>query len=238
MRWLRAFGGAAYQAEQAGATVGQQLLYGTASAATSLLVEKISNVGGLLSKAYGKGILDKALANAASRIPARMLKAGLGEGFEEILEAILDPIWQRLIYDKTASLNAQEILYQGLIGAILGFLAGSARNVDTRNPQTAARQLNEIAEALPAEIRPAPLEAQAATVEQVEAKKDEVAAALEEYQKAVKARKKHCETRGLCQSAKRCPSCTPGGSTSACSLPLSLHPRQLRPSKMPENSGK
>jgi hypothetical protein len=188
---LRSFGGAAYQAEQKGATVGQQLLYGTASAVTSFFVEKLSNVGGALSKAYGNGILDKALAAAAAKLPVRMLAAGLGEGFEESLEATLDPIWQRLIYDKTASLDAQEILYQGLVGAIIGSLAGSARNVDTRNPQTAARQLNEIAEALPAEIRPAPLEAQTATVKQVEAKKDEVAAALEEYQKAVKAKEEN-----------------------------------------------
>jgi hypothetical protein len=166
---LRSFGGAAYQAEQAGATVGQQLLYGTASAATSLLVEKISNVGGALTKAYGKGILDKALANAASRIPARMLKAGLGEGFEEILEAILDPLWQRLIYDKTASLDAQEILYQGLIGAILGWLAGGIGNVDTSDPKAAAEQLNKFADALAAES--AVLNPDTATAEQVEAQK-------------------------------------------------------------------
>lgn len=134
---VRSFGSGAKQAEQEGATKGEQFAYGGLSATTSALVGKLSNVGSVLTKAYGKGALDgvmqkglsgainKAIKNGvvSDRI-ATALTAGLGEGLEESIESILDPLYKKIAYDPDAEWNAEDILYDGLVGAIIGTLAG------------------------------------------------------------------------------------------------------------------
>lgn len=161
---VRSFGGAAQEAENAGAGLGKQIAYGGLSAATSLLTEKLSNVGSVLSKTYGKGVLDDTLKKATSSAISKLIKngvisdkvatmivAGAGEGLEEMLESALSPIYKRLTYDKNAKWDAEEVLYNGLVGAILGGAAGGigGTNVNTAQNQTINVQDNTITPVLP-----------------------------------------------------------------------------------------
>lgn len=137
---VRSFGGSAYEAEKSGASLGQQIAYGGLSAATSLLVEKISNAGKILGKAYGKGATDDVLEKGLNKAIGKLIKndavssristalaAGAGEGVEEMIESTLSPIYQKITYNPDAKYDADtvaDILYDGLIGAIIGGLAG------------------------------------------------------------------------------------------------------------------
>lgn len=138
----RSFGGAAKQAEDNGGSELEQAVYGGLTAATSGLVGKLTNVGKVLSKTYGKGVLDETLQKATSSAINKLIKngvisdkvattiaAGLGEGFEESLESTLSPLYQKITYNPDANYDAETvsgILYDGLIGAIIGGLAGGA----------------------------------------------------------------------------------------------------------------
>lgn len=142
----RVFGSSAQEARQAGATESQQQIYGLASAATSILVEKVAQVGNLFKRAYGGSIaggsvddiLNKVIGKAVKNPTAqRAIASALGEGGEEALEAIIQPALQA-IYDKGENLNktwftdnseeAKEYLaevgYNALLGSVLGAIGG------------------------------------------------------------------------------------------------------------------
>lgn len=161
----RAFGGSAQEARQAGATETQQQLYGTASAATSILVEKIAQVGKLFKGAYGGSIAGGSVDDILTRVIGkvtknptlqRILGSAIGEGGEEALEAIIQPALQA-IYDKGESLNktwftdnseeAKEYLaevgYNALIGGTLGLVgAGGNANVAVQGTETTQNAQN------------------------------------------------------------------------------------------------
>lgn len=161
----RAFGDSAQEARQAGATETQQQLYGTASAATSILVEKIAQVGGLFKRAYGGSIaggsVDDILTKVIGKVTKnptlqRILGSAIGEGGEEALEALIQPALQA-IYDKGERLNktwftdnseeAKEYLaevgYNALIGGTLGLIgAGGNANVATQGAETTQNAQN------------------------------------------------------------------------------------------------
>ena len=142
----RVFGGSAQEARQAGATETEQQLYGLGSAATSVLVEKIANVGKAFKTAYGGSIaggkVDDILTKLTGKLmknPAgqRILASAAGEAGEETLEALLQPALQA-IYDKGATLNKTwfgsteeltdyftDVGYNALLGGALGALGGS-----------------------------------------------------------------------------------------------------------------
>ena len=161
----RAFGGSAQEARQAGATETQQQLYGTASAATSILVEKIAQVGGLFKRAYGGsvagGSVDDILTRVIGKVTKnptlqRILGSAIGEGGEEALEALIQPAL-KAIYDKGETLDktwftdnseeAKEYLaevgYNALIGGTLGLVgAGGNANVAVQGAETAQNAQN------------------------------------------------------------------------------------------------
>lgn len=161
----RAFGGSAQEARQAGATETQQQLYGTASAATAVLVEKIAQVGKLFKSAYGGSIAGGSVDDILTRVIGkvtknptlqRILGSSIGEGGEEALEALIQPALQA-IYDKGESLNktwftdnseeAKEYLaevgYNALIGGTLGLVgAGGNANVATQGAETTQNAQN------------------------------------------------------------------------------------------------
>ena len=137
---LRGFGGGTQEARLAGADTQKQGLYGAASAAVSVLTEKISNVAAPLARAFGRGVADdaietgvrKALDSLAKtdagraglqRLGTVLLSAG-GEGAEELLEGAVQPILQRLTYDPNAEWDWSDIARQGLIGAAIGGAMG------------------------------------------------------------------------------------------------------------------
>lgn len=142
---VRGFGGAAQEARQEGATLGQQLGYGLGSAAVSVATEKLSNVVKPFAKAFGAGISDDLVESAISKAVQRFastaagktaleaaLKSGagfLGEGTEEFLEDVANPILKRMTYDPNAQFDLEEAAYDFLIGGALGGLGGTVEGV-------------------------------------------------------------------------------------------------------------
>lgn len=161
----RVFGGSAQEARQAGATETQQQLYGAASAATSILVEKIAQVGKLFKGAYGGSVAGGSVDDILNKVIGKVVKnptlqrilgSAIGEGGEEALEAIIQPALQA-IYDKGESLNktwftdngeeAKEYLaevgYNALLGGTLGAVgAGGNANVAVQGAETTQNAQN------------------------------------------------------------------------------------------------
>ncbi len=153
----RSFGGAAKEARQEGASLGQQLGYGAASAALSVATERLSNLVKPFSQAFGKGFaddmteeiigraVDKLAKSAAGKTAINaLLRTGAsaaGEAVEEMAEDVLDPVL-KLIYQSDSretalenlkrtygeNFDVSQMLYDGLIGGILGGVGGG---VDT-----------------------------------------------------------------------------------------------------------
>lgn len=130
----RSAGAAAQEAEKSGASFGRQLAYAVGSGALSAATEKLSNVAAPFRKMFGAGVLDQALEKAAGKLgqtaAGKIALSALGEGGEEIAEDVLQPLLQRITYDKTALSQYQDpeylanTLYDGLIGAVMGGLGG------------------------------------------------------------------------------------------------------------------
>ena len=153
----RVFGGGAREARTEGADLGEQIGYGAASAAAAVLTEQLSNLAAPFSKAFGKGFaddmaedliqrtVDKLAGTAAGKTALQaLLRTGTsaaGEGLEEMVEDAINPVL-KLIYQSDSregalenlrrtygeNFDASEMLYDGLIGAILGGVGGT---VDT-----------------------------------------------------------------------------------------------------------
>lgn len=139
---IRAFGGAAQQARQSGATWGQQGLYGAASAAKEVFTEKMFNIALPFAKAYGGGALDDVVArgirsavdkfaktSAGKNALGAMMTFGagaLGEGLEEFIGDWME--WQLpRIYGgdvATAQETLSNSLYDFLVGATSGAMGG------------------------------------------------------------------------------------------------------------------
>lgn len=130
----RSAGAAAQEAEKSGASFGRQLAYAVGSGALSAATEKLSNVAAPFRKMFGVGVLDQAMEKAAGKLgqtaAGKIALSALGEGGEEIAEDVLQPLLQRITYDKTALSQYQDpeylanTLYDGLIGAVMGGLGG------------------------------------------------------------------------------------------------------------------
>ena len=107
--------------------------------------EKLSNVVKPFAKAFGAGVSDDLVESAISRAVSRaaktaagktaleaVLKTGagfLGEGTEEFLEDVANPILKRMTYDKNAQFDLEEAAYDFLIGGALGGLGGAVEGV-------------------------------------------------------------------------------------------------------------
>ena len=135
---FRAFGGGTQEARSEGATLEQQVAYGSAMAAKEIFTEKMFNIAGLQSKAYGKGSVDdyveKAISGAVDKLAKtetgqRLIGGGLtllsgatGEGLEELIGDWME--WQLpRIYKKdpkSAKEVAQDSIYDFLVGALSG----------------------------------------------------------------------------------------------------------------------
>lgn len=138
----RAFGGAAQQARQDGATWGQQGIYGAASAAKEVFTEKMFNIAMPFAKAYGGGALDDvvergirsavdkfAKTEAGEKALGSALTFGagaVGEGLEEFIGDWME--WQLpRIYGgdvATAQETLSDSLYDFLVGATSGAMGG------------------------------------------------------------------------------------------------------------------
>ena len=143
--FVRGVGSAAQEARQSGATYGQQLGYGLGSGALSVATEKISNVAGPFKKAFGAGVLDKAISKATARMngsaAGKLALSMLSEGGEEFIEDVFQPILQRATYDKSAKFDLSGALYDAAVGAALGGLGSGVEAMQNRrSPQQTTQQ--------------------------------------------------------------------------------------------------
>ena len=162
---VRGFGSGTQQARQEGATLGQQGGYGAGSAALSVATEKIANVAAPLRRTFGSGVLDNAIAKATGRLgqsaAGQTVLSALSEGGEEVVEALVQPVLQRITYDETALQQYQDpdyladTIYQGLIGGALGGALGAVGSIGRRNTENAQRRSTDAAGT--AKTEPAPV---------------------------------------------------------------------------------
>ena len=134
---VRTFGSGTQQARQNGGTLGEQVGYGLGSATVGVLTEKIANVAGPFKKAFGSGVLDKALGKVAAKPAGKLVMSALTEGGEEALESAVQPVLEKLTYNPDAQYDADwlaDTLYSAAIGAVLG---GGAGAVDVATSGTA-----------------------------------------------------------------------------------------------------
>lgn len=146
MMATRVYGQSAGDARREGKTEGQQIAAGLKGAAIETLTEKL--FGGL-AKAYGAGtadavvekIADKLTKSEAGKRAATWLINSGGEGVEEVLSDILNPIADRALgLDDgegrilTAD-DAAQMGYDFLLGAAMGALGGAGQLRAVRNAQ-------------------------------------------------------------------------------------------------------
>lgn len=137
---LRTFGSGVREARENGANIYQQGLYGAGTAAVEVLTEKMFDG---LAGVYGAGAADDIVSHAIGRFAQNrlgqaalgMVADAAGEGLEEVISDLANPIL-RSIYDEHVfdngyfgALNGEEILYDFLVGAAMGFIGGSVEGV-------------------------------------------------------------------------------------------------------------
>ena len=139
---VRSGAGAAQTARKEGASYGQQVAYGLGSGALSVATEKLSNVAAPFKKAFGEGVLDKAISKTVDRLNGSTIgKAALSflsEGGEEMVEDLVQPILQKATYQKDALSQYGDAdywantLYDGLVGGTLGLVGSGVENLQAR----------------------------------------------------------------------------------------------------------
>lgn len=153
---LRSYGAGVIAAESAGASQRDAMLYGMASAGVEMLTEKLFD--GFLG-VYGEGVGDhmtdyvigKLAKTEAGQAAWGMLFSAGGEAAEEFISGIVDPMFTSIYNGKTVAENYSEtemgdIMYDALIGGILGFMGGSVEGL-TRRQSGAANFFRNAAEA-------------------------------------------------------------------------------------------
>lgn len=175
---VRGFGSGAQQARQEGASLGQQLAYGTGSAALGVATEKISNVAAPFRKIFGSGVADDLAGKLVSRFgentavqtmnrlsqtaAGRLAASALGEGSEEFIEDVFQPVLQRATYDPDARFDLSGALYDAAVGAALGGVGGG---VDIAQRRATAAAGTAQTEAAPVSATMAPEAAEGTTAQ-------------------------------------------------------------------------
>lgn len=117
------------------------LLYGAGSAGVSVLSEKLSNVAAPFKKAFGSGVLDKAINRAVAKmgnnVAGKIAMSFASEGFEEMFEDAVQPVLQSIYNGQSVGGNYSELeisdmLYDGLVGGILGGIGGGVEAAANR----------------------------------------------------------------------------------------------------------
>ncbi len=134
----RVYGDASAEARREGKTAGQQALSGLKGATIEVLTEKL--FGGL-AKAYGAGTADELVEKVADKLTKTeagqrtaewLIKSG-GQGLEEVLSDVLNPLADRALGldDGTGPLfttdDAAQMAYDFLLGGTMGLIGGSGQ---------------------------------------------------------------------------------------------------------------
>ena len=138
----RVFGGTTQDARQEGSSLGQQLAGGLGKAGVAVLTGKLANIAGPFKGAYGKGFLDDALSAITAKPAGKLVMSMLSEGSEEFIEALADPIIEKMTYNKDSKYDAEwfaDALYSAAIGATLGLVGGVADVAQSQKPRNSAQ---------------------------------------------------------------------------------------------------
>ena len=140
--FARAAGSSMQEARQAGASTGQQVLYGLTKGAIEVGTEKLfDGVAGLFGRGAADDVVESVIKRLADsdtgRTVVRALAGAAGEGSEEAISDLLDP-FAKMIYNDQALRQAwesraelrEEMLYDFLLGFSMGGL-GSVTSVAT-----------------------------------------------------------------------------------------------------------
>jgi len=149
----RAFGSGTQEARQAGASIGQQLGYGSAVAAVEMATEKLADG---LAGIYGKGqaddivrsAIDRMTASEAGRNALNILYSAGAEAAEEIIAGVIDPALKSIYDGQSLSSHyapetAADILHDALVGGILGGVGGSVSAIAGRGNANSATNIGE-----------------------------------------------------------------------------------------------
>ena len=141
---IRSFGGGLREARQDGWSKQEQFNYAVGSAAIETLTEKLSSVALPFKTAYGKGAVDDIVERLISgsvktevgRAALRTLFSAIGEGNEEMIADVLNPILKATVRYDTAELDQfatpefwSQTLRDGLLGASIGVLGSGGQVV-------------------------------------------------------------------------------------------------------------
>ena len=111
-----------------GANRGEATAYATLTAGVAGLSERF--IGDPLSKVGAAAKVSKAftqnMSNPAYKTLINYAFNSLGEGAEEVIESLLDTGAQKITYDPSATVDIGELAYEGLVGAFVGGLMGTA----------------------------------------------------------------------------------------------------------------
>lgn len=104
-------------------------------------------------KLFGEGVADKLAGKLVSRFGenaavqtmnrlaqtsvGRLAASALGEGSEEFIEDVFQPVLQRATYDPSAQFELSEALYDAAVGAALGGIGGAVDIVNRRGADAA-----------------------------------------------------------------------------------------------------
>ena len=134
----RVYGDASAEARREGKTAGQQALSGLKGATIEVLTEKL--FGGL-AKAYGAGTADELVEKVADKLTKTeagqraavwLINSG-GEGLEEVVSDVLNPLADRALGLDTGTGaifttdDAAQMAYDFLLGGAMGFIGGSGQ---------------------------------------------------------------------------------------------------------------
>ena len=151
----RVYGDASDEARREGKTAGQQVLSGLKGATIEVLTEKL--FGGL-AKAYGTGTADVLVekmadkltrTDAGKRVATWLINSG-GEGIEEVVSDLLNPLADRALGlddGKSPIYTTDDVAQMGydfLLGAAMGAIGGAGQLRDTKSSAPAAQETRPV----------------------------------------------------------------------------------------------
>lgn len=151
----RVYGDASAEARREGKTAGQQVLSGLKGATIEVLTEKL--FGGL-AKAYGTGTADALVekmadkltrTDAGKRVATWLINSG-GEGIEEVVSDLLNPLADRALGlddGKSPIYTTDDVAQMGydfLLGTAMGAIGGAGQLRDTKSSAPAAQETRPV----------------------------------------------------------------------------------------------
>ncbi|MBR0326317.1 MAG: hypothetical protein IIX09_00785, partial [Clostridia bacterium] len=111
-----------------GATKGEAQAYALITGSVAALSEKyIGNVVDKGTGIVGKIISKSKIINPTLRSVFSWAVSALGEGAEEMIESLVGTGAKVFTYDKDAMVDVSELLYEGLVGSVVGGIIGSTQ---------------------------------------------------------------------------------------------------------------